>query len=82
MKYLQGRSLAAGEFTFRLGVAGVASIPPQSDLPKKLRQGSSLSAAEKYELVTEADLTYYPSATQPAPSDITVENAADGTVAF
>jgi len=82
MKYLQGRSLAAGEFTFSLGVAGVASIPPQSDLPKKLRQGSSLSAAEKYELVTEADLTYYPSATQPAPSDITVENAADGTVAF
>lgn len=82
MKYLQGRSLAAGEFTFRLGVAGVASIPPQSDLPKKLRQGSSLSAAEKYELVTEADLTYYPSATQPAPSDITVGNAADGTVAF
>lgn len=82
MKYLQGRSLAAGEFTFRLGVAGVASIPPQSDLPKKLRQGSSLSAAEKYELVTEADLTYYPSATQPAPSDITVENAADGSVAF
>ena len=40
MKYLQGRSLAAGEFTFRLGVAGVASIPPQSDLPKKLRQRS------------------------------------------
>lgn len=82
MKYLQGRPLVAGEFSFRLGVAGVASIPLGSDLPQKLRQGSALTAAEKYELVAHSGLTYYPSATQPVPSDNTVENAADGSVTF
>lgn len=82
MKYLEGRPLAAGEFSFRLGEGGAALVPGASDLAYKLRQGSSLSDAEKYQLVMGSDLTFYPSSVQPMPASSVVVNASDGTVAF
>ncbi len=82
MKYLEGRPLAAGEFSFRLGEGGAALVPGASDLAYKLRQGSSLSDAEKYQLIMESGLTFYPSSVQPMPASSVAVNAADGTVAF
>lgn len=81
-KFLEGRTLQAGEFSFRITVAGAALVPLRSDLPKQLREGSSLSASEKYDLVTGSGLVYRPSATQPVPEAATVGNTADGTVSF
>lgn len=80
-KYLQGRSLKEGEFTFVIAAAGSCTIPAGSDLPRKLRS-TSLSDAEKYELVAHGGLTYYPDATQPLPDPSVVTNEQDGTVAF
>lgn len=82
MKYLEGRPLAAGEFSFRLGEGGAALVPGASDLAYKLRQGSSLSDAEKYQLIMESGLTFYPSSVQPMPASSVAVNASDGAVAF
>ena len=82
MKYLEGRPLAAGEFSFRLGEGGAALVPGASDLAYKLRQGSSLSDDEKYQLIMESGLTFYPSSVQPMPASSVAVNASDGTVAF
>ncbi|MEC4183522.1 FctA domain-containing protein [Adlercreutzia sp. R21] len=81
MKYLEGRTLQAGEFTFRIAAAGAAKIPLASKLPSQLRS-STLSDAEKYELVAHGGLVYYPSALQPTPVSNMVVNSADGTVSF
>lgn len=81
MKYLEGRTLQAGEFTFRIAAAGAAKIPTASNLPGQLRS-STLSDAEKYELVAHGGLVYYPSALQPMPTSNTVVNSADGAVSF
>lgn len=82
MKYLEGRTLQAGEFTFRLSAVGVYAIPATSTLPSQLREGSSLSAAEKYALVDGGSITYTASAAQPMPEASIVGNAADGSVTF
>lgn len=81
MKYLEGRPLAAGEFSFRLAAAGVSSLPAGSNLPRQLRS-SALSDAEKYELVAHGDLTYYPESDQPMPASALAQNNAGGAVAF
>lgn len=81
-KYLEGRPLRTGEFSFRMAVAGAAKVTDGSTLAKQLQQGSGLSDAAKYELVAHGDLTYYPSATQPIPSSSVVTNTADGDVVF
>ncbi len=81
MKYLEGRPLAAGEFSFRLAGAGVASIPAGSNLPRQLRS-ATLSEAEKYELVAHGDLTYYPESDQPMPTSALAQNNAEGAVTF
>lgn len=82
MKYLEGRPLMAGEFSFRLGEGGAALVPGASDLAYKLRRGSSLSDEEKYQLIMESGLTFYPSSVQPMPASSVAVNASDGTVAF
>lgn len=81
MKYLEGRPLQAGEFSFKMALAGAAAVPAGSDLPAQLR-GNQLSDREKYELVAYGSLVYYPASSQPAPASPVVVNAADGTVAF
>lgn len=81
-KYLEGRSLRTGEFSFHMAAAGAAKVTDGSDLAKQLQQGSGLSDAAKYELVAHGGLTYYPSATQPVPSSSVVANTADGDVTF
>lgn len=82
MKFLEGRALEAGEFTFKLAPAGAARVSARSDLPRKLRPPSTLTDAEKYELVAHGDLVYYPSALQPMPASDTTQNNADGQVSF
>lgn len=82
MKYLKGRALKAGEFSFALIPAGVYAVPMGSSLTAQLREGSSLTAAEKYELVAHGGLQYSSSATQPVPAASVVSNAADGQVTF
>ncbi|WP_302963745.1 FctA domain-containing protein [uncultured Adlercreutzia sp.] len=82
MKFLEGRALEAGEFTFKLAPAGAAQVSARSDLPRKLRPPSTLTDAEKYELVAHGDLVYYPSALQPMPASDTTQNNADGQVSF
>ncbi len=79
-KYLVGRALENGEFTFTLAPAGAYKVPAGSKLPGKLDDESSLTAAEKYDIVSE--LTYHHSNHQPMPASATAVNAADGTVAF
>lgn len=81
-KFLEGRALKAGEFTFHIALAGAAQIPAKSDLPDKLQPGSDLSDAEKYELVAHGGLVYHPSSTQPAPSSVYATNTADGDIVF
>lgn len=81
-KFLQGRTLKAGEFTFHIALAGVAQVPMKNDLPSKLGPNSSLSDAEKYELAAHSGLVYHPSSTQPVPSSTYVTNTADGDVVF
>lgn len=82
MKFLEGRTLGAGEFSFKLAPAGAARVSARSDLPRKLRPPSTLTDAEKYELVAHGDLVYYPSALQPMPASDTTQNNADGQVSF
>lgn len=82
MKYLEGRALKAGEFSFTMIPSGVYALPINSPLVAQLRQGSSLSAAEKYELVAHGGLAYVSSDTQPQPAASTVSNAADGSITF
>lgn len=79
-KYLVGRALENGEFTFTLAPAGAYKVPAGSKLPGKLDDESSLTAAEKYDIVSE--LTYHHSNHQPMPASSMAVNAADGTVAF
>lgn len=81
-KFLEGRSLTAGEFTFKIAAAGAARIPAASSLPHQLRPPSTLSDAEKYELVANGSLVYAPLAQQPMPASATAANNADGEVSF
>lgn len=81
-KFLEGRALKAGEFTFHIALAGMARIPADSDLPAKLKPGSNLSDAEKFELVAHNGLVYHPSSTQPVPASANATNTADGDIVF
>lgn len=80
-KFLSGRPLKAGEFTFVIREAGAYAVPGGSSLAKQLRS-ATVSDAEKFELVAHGGYDYYPNALQPVPDPSTVTNAADGTVAF
>lgn len=80
-KYLEGRALKAGEFSFTMVPVGVYTLPMGSPLIAQLRS-STLSAAEKYELVAHGGLSYTDSPTQPVPAQSVVTNQADGTVEF
>ena len=80
-KFLHGRPLKAGEFTFVIREAGAHAVAGGSSLAKQLRS-DSVSDAEKYELVAHAGYNYFPNALQPVPDPCTVTNEADGTVAF
>lgn len=81
-KFLEGRSLSAGEFTFTIAAAGAARVPAASSLPNQLRPPSTLTDDEKYELVANGGLVYYPLAQQPMPASATTTNNADGEVSF
>lgn len=80
-KFLEGRPLKAGEFSFSIAEAGAYKVPARSDLPKQLKS-DTLSAEEKYQLVAYSGFDYHPNSLQPIPNPSTVANAADGTVAF
>lgn len=80
-KYLVGRPLKAGEFSFSIAEAGAYKVPERSDLPKQLKS-NTLTPDEKYQLVAYSGFDYHPNSLQPLPNPSTVTNAADGTVAF
>lgn len=80
-KFLDGRALEAGEFTFHIAKLGAYTVPLGSKLPSQLRS-TALSDEEKYEMVAYGGLHYLNSAVQPLPDPDTATNAADGTVSF
>lgn len=80
-KYLEGRPLKAGEFTFAITEAGAYKVPAGSDLPKQLKS-DAMTAEEKYHLVAYSGFDYYPNNLQPEPNPSTVVNAVDGAVTF
>ena len=80
-KFLSGRPLEEGEFAFDMAKLGAYTVPAGSKLPSQLRS-TTLSAAEKFDLVAHGGLRYLNSAVQPLPDPSTVTNAADGTVSF